>query len=126
MGVLHEKAVQGWSHCKSMPLFTWDFEMSVRKENRWRKRLHEDARELYDRKLELESAFMQRNDSKPKARIAHCATRLQVRRWMIENSCDFVEMTSLVEAANAALALPDSSLDDETHWVWDEAFRALK
>lgn len=37
--------------------------MSVRKENRWRKRLHEDARELYDRKLELESAFMQRNDS---------------------------------------------------------------
>lgn len=44
---------------------------------------------------------------------------------MIENSCDFVEMTSLVEAANAALALPYHSLDDETHWVWDEAFNAL-
>lgn len=33
--------------------------------------------------------------------------------------------TELAEAANAVFRLPDGGLDDESHWVWDEAAEAI-
>ncbi|AEK58757.1 conserved hypothetical protein [Acidithiobacillus caldus SM-1] len=33
--------------------------------------------------------------------------------------------TLLVEAADEEFDLPDGGLDNETHWVWDEAVDAI-
>lgn len=40
---------------------------------------------------------------------------------MASNSHDYSNATELAEAANIAFDLPGEGLDDETHWVWDEA-----
>lgn len=44
---------------------------------------------------------------------------------MRRNAYDFECATTLAEAANAALDLPDEAMDDDTHWVWDEASAAI-
>ena len=100
--------------------------MSVRQENRWRRRLQEENTRASDRQREIEAAFMERKEIKPSVKPASGATRRQVRRWMRDNASDYDGMTQLVEAANATLRLPDGALDDETHWVWDEAFEAFE
>lgn len=45
---------------------------------------------------------------------------------MRQNAQDFDAATQLAEAANVALDLPYDAMDDETHWVWEEALDALE
>lgn len=52
------------------------------------------------------------------------ATRNQVKAWMQRNSENYENATELAEAANVALELPNGAMDDETHWIWDEALEA--
>lgn len=48
-----------------------------------------------------------------------------VHRWMFYNSENYETATALAEGAvHDAKLLPDSVLDDETHWIWDEALLA--
>jgi len=54
------------------------------------------------------------------------ARRRDVRAWMIHNAEYYGTVTELAEAANAIFRLPDGGLDDETHWVWDEAAEAIQ
>ena len=45
---------------------------------------------------------------------------------MRHNAEQYETATELAEAANAVFRLPDGGgLDDETHWVWDEAIEAM-
>jgi len=44
---------------------------------------------------------------------------------MRHNAEHYETATELAEAANAVFRLPDGGLDDETHWVWDEAAEAI-
>ena len=46
--------------------------------------------------------------------------------WMRRNAQEFETATELAEAANAALRLPPDAMDDECHWVWEEALSALE
>lgn len=52
------------------------------------------------------------------------ASRVQVRSWMRRHADAYENATELAEAANAALDLPRGAMDDETHWVWEEALSA--
>jgi hypothetical protein len=45
---------------------------------------------------------------------------------MRRNAEGFETATELAEAANAALRLPPEAMDDEGHWVWEEALSALE
>ena len=100
--------------------------MSVRQENRWRRTLQETNNRASDIQRQIEAAFMERKERPASVKPPAGATRRQVRRWMRCNAIDCDGMTQLVEAANAVLRLPDGALDDETHWVWDEAFEAFE
>lgn len=51
------------------------------------------------------------------------ATQKQVRTWMSHNFEYYDRATELAEAANVEFNLPDGAMDDETHWIWDEAFK---
>jgi hypothetical protein len=99
--------------------------MSVRQENRYRKLVITQGQALTDVKRELEAAFMVRVPRPVVTPPTPCATRRQVRRWMRLNACDYADATHLAEAANIVLDLPAGAMDDETHWVWDEALSAL-
>jgi len=44
---------------------------------------------------------------------------------MRRNAHDFECATSIAEAANAALNLPAGAMDEDGHWLWDEAADAL-
>ena len=99
---------------------------SARKENRFKRNLQQANTQLSDRQREIEAAFMERKARPAPVKPVPGASRRQVRRWMRENASEHEGMTQLVEAANATLRLPDGALDDETHWVWDEAFEAFE
>lgn len=99
---------------------------SVRKENRWKKTTELNNDYLDDRKRELEAVFMIRKSRLPIPNIPSCATRQQVRRWMRANALDYDGATQLAEGSNIVFTLPEGAMDDETHWVWDEAFNAIK
>ena len=99
--------------------------MSVRQENRWRRTLQENNDRVSDRQREIEAAFMERKERKESVKPAPFASRRQVRSWMRANSDEYESMTELVEAANAALRIQDGALDDEAHWIWDEAYEAI-
>ena len=80
---------------------------SARKENKWRKTIHEHNTRLNDIAREMEAAFMERNTARePQKSPLLGATRRQVRRWMRDNAFDYEGMTQLVEAANCTLAKP--------------------
>jgi len=101
--------------------------MSVRKENRWRKTIQNANDAISDRQREIEAAFMVREIRPAVTPPPQSATRRQVRRWMRQNVSEYDgNMTFLAEGANAALNLPDGALDDETHWIWDEALNAVE
>ena len=69
---------------------------------------------------------MERKDRKEPVKPAPFASRRQVRSWMRANAKEYDEnMTSLVEAANVVLRIQDGALDDEAHWIWDEAYEAI-
>ena len=99
---------------------------SVRKENRWRRNV-QDANDEIDRRRRCgEAIFMER---KPRLAVVPpppSANRRQVRSWMRNNAEDYECATTLAEGANAALDLPAGAIDDETHWVWEEALSAIE
>ncbi len=53
------------------------------------------------------------------------ATRRRVASWMRSNANEYDTCTELAQAA-AAIFLPESALNDECHWVWDEAVNACE
>lgn len=96
---------------------------SVRKENRWRRTLQGINDSVSDRRREIEAAVMVRA---PRPQVEppvakNSATRRQVRVWMRNNAHEYDCATRLAEAANVVFDLPGGGLDDETHWVWEEA-----
>lgn len=95
--------------------------MSVRQENRNRRRLQyfNDRRNALH--LQAEAAAQVRDPRPPVGQPKPAATRQQVRRWMRRNAADYDTATALVEAANVALDLPAGAMDDPDHWVWEEA-----
>ena len=99
--------------------------MSVRQENRWRRTLQENNDRVSDRQREIEAAFMERKERIESVKPAPFASRRQVRSWMRANSDEYESMTELAEAANATLRIQDGALDDEAHWIWDEAYEAI-
>jgi hypothetical protein len=44
---------------------------------------------------------------------------------MRHNAGSYSTATELAEAAAEVFNLPDGGLDNETHWVWDEAAEAV-
>lgn len=100
--------------------------MSVKQENRYRKWVIETGRALTDRQREIEAATMERKPRPAAIPPKPNASRRQVRSWMRNNADEFDTATQLAEAANAALDLPPGAMDDETHWVWEEAILALE
>ena len=99
--------------------------MSVKQENRYRKWVIETGRAVTDRQREIEAATMERKPRRAAIPPQPNASRRQVRSWMRRNADGFDTATQLAEAANAALDLPPGAMDDETHWVWEEAISAL-
>lgn len=99
---------------------------SARKENRWRRQVQAMNDEIDRRQREAEAACMVRGPRKMAIPPPPSATRRQVRSWMRRNAVDFETATALTEAANAAFELPEGAMDDEGHWVWEEAISALE
>jgi hypothetical protein len=61
------------------------------------------------------------------AERAALLSRGAVRRWMQREAADYQDNpTALAEAAAEAFDVKDEGgpLDDETHWIWDEAIDA--
>ena len=97
---------------------------SARKENRW-KRIVQAANDAEsDRRREVEAARMVRGPRHTVAPPLPNHTQKDVRHWMRRNAQEFETATELAEAANAALRLPPGAMDDECHWVWEEALSA--
>jgi len=59
------------------------------------------------------------------AAVDEMARRRDVRLWMRHNAGSYSTATELAEAAAEVFNLPDGGLDNETHWVWDEAVEAI-
>lgn len=99
--------------------------MGVAQENRIRKRMIEEGQRRWDVMREIEAAHMIRGPRKNPVPPPASAQRRDVRRWMQHNAADYTSATELAEAANVVFRLPDGGLDNETHWVWDEAAEAF-
>lgn len=100
---------------------------SARKENRWKRNMQAANDAESDRGRMVEAACMARGPRPALASPPPTHTRRQVRSWMRRNADDgFETATELAEAANAALRLPPEAMDDEGHWVWEEAISALE
>ena len=100
--------------------------MSVKQENRYRRLVIDAGRAVSDRQREVEALTMIRGPRSPVIPPPPSARRRDVRLWMRHNADDYHTATDLAEAANAVFRLPDEGLDDETHWVWDEAMEAIE
>ena len=103
--------------------------MSVKQENRWSRRLYLENQSRNDRAREIEAAFMERGERRQRQtekKVSTEATRRQCRAWMQSNAEEYKCSTQLAEAANIALELPHGALDDPEHWVWEEAYLAIK
>ena len=97
---------------------------SARKENRWRRACQQENDADGDRRRELEAAFMPRGPRQDTPAPTPRTTRRQAIAWMLANAHEYGSATALAEGANAALDLRDA-LDDEMHWIWDEALIAF-
>ncbi len=100
--------------------------MSVKREHRYQKLVIAQGRVATDRQRLAEAMFMERRPRPALAPPPPNASRRQVRSWMRRNAEGFESATGLAEAANAALDLPPGAMDDEGHWVWEEALSALE
>ncbi len=100
--------------------------VSVRQEHRYAKLVIETSRAIDDRRREIEAATMVRGPTKPSIPPKKSASRREVRSWMRRNAHEYECATMLAEAANAALDLPPGAMDDEVHWIWDEAVDAIE
>lgn len=100
--------------------------MGVHQENRNRRRIIEEGRRETDKARLIEAAFMVRAPRSPIVKPpSDGARRRDVRAWMRKNAHEYETATAIAEAANAVFRLPGEGLDDETHWVWDEAAEAV-
>jgi hypothetical protein len=99
---------------------------SARKESRWKKSVQAANDEIDKRQREIEAANMVRRPRLAVVPPPPSANRKQVRSWMRRNAEGHECATTLAEAANAALDLPAGAMDDETHWVWEEALSAIE
>ena len=99
--------------------------MSVRQEHRYQKLVIEEGRENRPTAA-FRSCIHGAETYEASIPPAPYSTRREVRRWMRMNIEDYENETELAEGANAALNLPDNALDEETHWIWDEAFLAFE
>lgn len=99
--------------------------VSVKQEHRYARMVINAGRAITDRQREIEAATMVRGPRKPTVPPPPSARRRDVRAWMRHNAEHYETATELAEAANAIFRLPDGGLDDETHWVWDEAADAI-
>ena len=101
--------------------------VSVKQENRWRKHLHDEALDAERRRHAALCIGVNRPPRAPleKVRSATTASRAKVRAWMRAAAEDYDTATALTEGANAALELPAGAMDDESHWIWEEAIKAI-
>ena len=99
---------------------------TVKQENRWARAVKETLDHREDMRRQQEAAFMVRAPRQAPANPLNNHSRMQVRSWMRRNASEYEGATQLAEAANCALRLPFGAMDDETHWVWDEAFSAME
>ena len=97
--------------------------MSVKQENRWKRKLYTEGNERSARLQEREVLRRVYTPRAPAVPPTPNPSRQAVRRWMRLNASDYETATNLAEAANAALDLPADWLNDSNHWVWDEALR---
>ena len=101
--------------------------MSVQSEQRWKRRGQRENNEQAALAGMITGLGLPRS---PRVVVAaettRNHTRAYVRQWMAANAADYDGYTALAEAANAALRLPEDCLDDETHWIWDEALLAIE
>lgn len=69
---------------------------------------------------------MERKDRCQQAPLPAATRRRDVRAWMRRNADQYETATHLAEGANVIFRFPDDCLDDENHWVWDEAVEAIE
>lgn len=100
--------------------------VSVKQENRWRKHLHDEAMNAERKRHAALCIGLKRAPRAPLPQVRSAtASRARVRAWMRAAADDYDTATALAEGANAALELPAGAMDDETHWVWEEAIKAI-
>ena len=97
--------------------------MSVAMENRWKRRLQDENNAANNLLRNIEAAHMPRKQREEVAAPIPNPSRREVSRWMKIHAHEYEGATQLAEAANAAMDLPLDWLDDESHWIWDEAAR---
>lgn len=101
--------------------------MSVQSEQRWKRRGQRENNEQAALAGMIAGLGLPRSPRVVVATTTRNHTRAYVRQWMTAHAAEYDGgCTSLAEGANAALRLPVDCLDDETHWIWDEAFRAIE
>lgn len=95
---------------------------TARSEARWKRRCTEQAQARNDRERQREVLRAWRAARAPTPPVSGPPSRRAVRAWMRRADCD-EGATVLAQTAACALGLPEHWLDDETHWIWDEALR---
>jgi uncharacterized protein (DUF2342 family) len=100
--------------------------MSIKQEHRYQKMVISNGRIETDLQREIEAAFMERGQRPAPVPPQPKASRRQVRSWMRLNVVHYEGETQLAEGANIVFDIPNGGLDNETHWVWDEAFDAFE
>lgn len=100
--------------------------MSARSEQRWKSRGQAENNQRNAVLGMIEGMRLPRAARKAALPPSLNPSRARVRGWMLANAADYETMTGLAEAASAAFRLPENCLDDETHWIWDEALSAIE
>ena len=100
--------------------------VSVKQENRWRKHLHDKVLDAERKRHAALCIGLNRPPRAPSPQVRRAtASRASVRAWMRAAAEEYDTATALAEGANAAFELPAGAMDDETHWVWEEAIKAI-
>lgn len=99
--------------------------MGAGSENRYRRMVIEEGQRATDLQRLQEAFRMERKPRKKAIPPPPSARRAVVRRWLRRNANAYENSTLLAEAANAEFLLPGGGLDDETHWIWDDAADAM-
>lgn len=101
--------------------------MSVQSEQRWKRRGQRENNEQAALAGMIAGLGLHRSPRVAAATTTRNHTRAYVRQWMAAHAAEYGDgYTALAEGANASLRLPEDCLDDETHWIWDEALLAIE